>query len=59
MSARRQYPGVDRFRLAAALLVVCIHTAPLSSYSEPWDFALRTLARVAVPFFFTDRKSVV
>ncbi len=53
MSARRQYPGVDRFRLAAALLVVCIHTAPLSSYSEPWDFALRTLARVAVPFFFT------
>lgn len=53
MSARREYPGVDRFRMAAALLVVCIHTAPLSSISESWDFALRTLARLAVPFFFT------
>lgn len=53
MSARREYPGVDRFRVAAALLVVCIHTAPLSSYSEGWDFALKTLARLAVPSFFT------
>ena len=52
MTARRGYPGVDRFRMAAALLVVCIHTAPLASFSEPWDFALKTLARLAVPFFF-------
>ena len=46
------YPGIDRFRMAAALLVICIHTAPLASFSEPWDFALKTLARLAVPFFF-------
>ena len=39
--------------MAAALLVICIHTAPLASFSEPWDFALKTLARLAVPFFFT------
>ena len=52
MTARRGYPGVDRFRMAAALLVICIHTAPLASFSEPWDFALKTLARLAVPFFF-------
>ena len=45
--------GIDRFRMAAALLVICIHTAPLASFSEPWDFALKTLARLAVPFFFT------
>lgn len=53
MTARRGYPGIDRFRMAAALLVVCIHTAPLASFSEPWDLALKTLARLAVPFFFT------
>lgn len=52
MTARRAYPGVDRFRLAAALLVICIHTAPLASFSETADFALKTAARLAVPFFF-------
>ncbi len=53
MTARRGRPAVDRFRAAAALLVVCIHTAPLASVSPPADWALKTLARVAVPFFFT------
>lgn len=53
MTARRGYPAVDRFRAAAALLVVCIHTAPLASFSATADFALKTLARLAVPFFFT------
>ena len=53
MTARRGYPAVDRFRVAAALLVVCIHTAPLASFSAAADFALKTLARLAVPFFFT------
>ena len=33
MSARSQRPALDRFRLAAAVLVVCIHTGPLSSVS--------------------------
>ena len=53
MTARRGYPAVDRFRVAAAPLVVCIHTAPLASFSAAADFALKTLARLAVPFFFT------
>ena len=37
MTARRGYPAVDRFRVAAALLVVCIHTAPLASFSAAAD----------------------
>ena len=46
-------PWLDRARLAAALLVVCIHTSPLSTYTAAGDFLLtRVLARVAVPFFF-------
>ena len=53
MTARRAYPAVDRFRIVAALLVVCIHTAPLEGVGETADFTLRTLARLAVPFFFT------
>lgn len=44
--------GLDRFRLAAALLVVAIHTSPLTCLSPEVDFLLtRVLARVAVPFF--------
>ena len=46
-------PVLDRFRLLAAVLVVCIHTGPLSTYSAGADFWLsRVLARIAVPFFF-------
>ena len=45
-------PALDWFRLAAAVLVVCIHTSPLESFAPLWDFWLtRVLARVAVPFF--------
>ena len=52
MSARR-YRGIDLFRIAAALLVVAIHTSPLASYSATADFILtREIARTAVPFFF-------
>lgn len=48
-----RYPALDWFRLPAAVLVVCIHTSPLSGVSPLWDFWLtRVLARVAVPFFF-------
>nr|WP_280842650.1 serine racemase VanT catalytic subunit [Flavonifractor sp. AGMB03687] len=43
---------MDRFRLIAALLVVCIHTSPLDSISPLGDFVLtRIFCRVAVPFF--------
>lgn len=52
MSARTRRPALDRFRLAAAVMVVCIHTGPLSSVGDGWDFWLtRVLARTAVPFF--------
>ena len=48
-------PVLDRFRLAAALLVVCIHTAPLDTYTPLGDFILtRILCRLAVPFFFSS-----
>lgn len=46
------FPALDWFRLIAAVLVVCIHTSPLTSYTLLGDFWLtRVLARVAVPFF--------
>ena len=51
MTARKR-PALDGFRLAAAVLVVMIHTSPLSGVAPPADFWLtRVLARVAVPFF--------
>ena len=53
MSGSRQGPALDRFRLLAAVLVVCNHTGPLDSLSPTADFFLtRVLARLAVPFFF-------
>lgn len=30
--------AIDPFRMVAAFLIVAIHTAPLSSYSETADF---------------------
>lgn len=45
--------GLDIFRMAAAFLVIAIHTAPLDSFSRNADFLFTgILARVAVPFFF-------
>ncbi|MDE5967079.1 MAG: acyltransferase [Lachnospiraceae bacterium] len=53
MKTGRSHAALDWFRLAAAFLVIAIHTSPLSSFSEAADFFLtRVLARVAVPFFF-------
>lgn len=44
--------ALDLFRVVAAVLVVAIHTAPLTTYSALGDFWFtRVLARVAVPFF--------
>ena len=49
---KRGAPALDRFRLLAAVLVVCNHTAPLSGLFPAADFVLtRVLARTAVPFF--------
>lgn len=53
MNTRSKNGGLDAFRLIAALLVIAIHTSPLTSVSADADFFLtRILARVAVPFFF-------
>lgn len=53
MGTRRSYGGLDRFRIIAAVLVIAIHTSPLSSFTAEGDFFLtRILARIAVPFFF-------
>ena len=38
MNDRTAYTGIDEFRLAAALLVITIHTSPLASCSETGDF---------------------
>lgn len=47
------YGGVDRFRLAAALLVIANHTGPLTSISANADFLLTGIvARLANAFFF-------
>lgn len=52
MSETRCYTGLDRFRLAAALMVVAIHTAPLEGINATADMLLtRVLCRGAVPFF--------
>ena len=49
----KEYTGIDLFRLAAAFLMVAIHTSPLADVSQTGDFILtRVLARVGVPFFF-------
>ncbi len=50
---RMQYKGIDGFRLAAAVMVVAIHTAPFSVWSDTMNALLTCCAfRVAVPFFF-------
>lgn len=52
MNPKTSTSGLDRFRLVGALLVVAIHTSPLTCLSAEADFFLtRVLARVAVPFF--------
>lgn len=53
MGKAEGYPALDGARLAAALLVVAIHTGPLSSFTTVGDLLLtRGAARLAVPFFF-------
>ncbi|GMQ63407.1 hypothetical protein AN2V17_26400 [Vallitalea sp. AN17-2] len=50
---RKEYAGIDYFRIIAAVLVVAIHTSPLLMINETANFVLtRVIARVAVPFFF-------
>ena len=45
--------ALDIAKLIMAILVICIHTDPLESYSDTGNFILtRVIARVAVPFLF-------
>lgn len=53
MTKNESYSGIDYFRFIAALLIIAIHTSPLSSFSETGNFIFtRIVSRVAVPFFF-------
>lgn len=48
-----RYPGIDGFRLAAAFMIVAIHTAPLASFSATADYLFTyVFCRIGVPFFF-------
>ncbi len=48
-----KYGTLDIFRLAAAVMVTAIHTAPLESVNGELDYIFGILIpRVAVPFFF-------
>ena len=53
MKDAEKRPLLDHFRVAAALLVLVIHTSPLAAWTAAGDFWLaRIFARLAVPFFF-------
>ena len=53
MKNQKEYGGIDIFRIIAAILIVAIHTSPLSSINSTADFLFtRIIARVGVPFFF-------
>lgn len=40
MTKNESYSGIDYFRFIAALLIVAIHTSPLSSFSETGNFTV-------------------
>lgn len=48
-----RYGTIDMFRMAAAIMIVAIHTGPFSSWNNDIDYIITYCAfRVAVPFFF-------
>ncbi len=50
--SQKQLGALDVFKMIAALLVVAVHTSPLTSINEGADFIFtRGIARVGVPFF--------
>jgi serine/alanine racemase len=52
MGEKNRYAVLDYFRIIAALLIVAIHTSPLSSVNRTADFLFTyCLGRIAVPFF--------
>lgn len=52
MIHNKRYAGIDYFRVAAAFLIIAIHTAPLEQISAEADYLVTyCIGRVAVPFF--------
>ena len=52
MADTKPLGSLDYFKIIAALLVIAIHTSPLTSFNVEADFVLtRIIARTAVPFF--------
>ncbi len=52
-TARKQYSSLDLAKFICAILIIILHTAPLSSYSRLLTMGLRSIITVvAVPFFF-------
>ncbi len=53
MVERKQYASLDVAKFIAAILIIVLHTSPLSSYSSIISFGLRDIVTIiAVPFFF-------
>ena len=49
----RKYNSLDLLKILLSVLVVCIHTFPLQSYSRIVNaFLVNELSRIAVPLFF-------
>lgn len=52
MADTKPLGSLDYFKIITALLVIAIHTSPLTSFNVEADFVLtRVIARTAVPFF--------
>ena len=57
MTKTKPLGSLDYFKVVAALLVVAIHTSPLTSFHAEVDFIFtRIMARMAVPFFLNGNR---
>lgn len=53
MRYKKEYIGINYFKIIAAFLVIAIHTSPFTSFNRNLDFIFtRIWAPLAVPFFF-------
>ncbi|WP_234032736.1 serine racemase VanT catalytic subunit [Paenibacillus faecalis] len=53
MASSNRFGAIDQFKIIAGILVIAIHTGPLTTYSAYGDFLFTSIfARIAVPFFF-------
>lgn len=49
----KRYNSIDIMKFVSAILIIILHTAPLSSYSKVLSFGVRNIVTIiAVPFFF-------